>query len=91
MAALNQDAVVNQVCDLFEEVTDHKITASSENLRATDLLLDERMDSLDLINLLFRLEETYGIKVPESDIDDQNLTVVGNLAEYIANKCSGDA
>jgi acyl carrier protein len=48
---------------------------------------DLGFDSLDFINLLFQVEETYGFKIPEPDIDEHELFKFGALASYIAARC----
>jgi acyl carrier protein len=53
---------------------------------AADLIQDLGCDSLDMINLLFQVEERFSITVPEPDIDSENLTNTGNLVAYIQAK-----
>jgi len=48
-----------------------------------DLKQDLKLDSLDIISLLFDLERKTGIKIPEEDIDNFNLFSVSNLIEYL--------
>lgn len=45
---------------------------------------DMGLDSLDLINLLFRIEETWGVRVTGDDIAAKDLLIAGNLAAFIA-------
>jgi acyl carrier protein len=43
---------------------------SSPGLLMTDLPLHQQgVDSLDFVNLLFRFEEDYHIKLPDSEVD----------------------
>jgi acyl carrier protein len=51
-----------------------------------DLKQDLRLDSLDIISLLFDIERKTDIKIPEEDIDDFNLFNIRNLVEYLNNK-----
>lgn len=55
-------------------------------LMESDLVKDLGCDSLDLISLFFALEAEHGVKIPEEDIDEAQLTNVGRLVEYIASK-----
>lgn len=57
--------------------------AGATNLKLTD---DLGLDSLDIINLLFQIDENYGVKVAASDIMEHDLLVVENLASYIAER-----
>jgi len=41
-------------------------------------------DSLDLVELVLKLEERYGIEIP--DEDGQNLITVGQIIKYIERK-----
>lgn len=50
----------------------------------TDLLKDIHADSLDIIEILDKVEELFSVHVPESDIDE--LTTVGGLCSYIESK-----
>jgi acyl carrier protein len=45
---------------------------------------DLGLDSLEIINLLFRVEETYGIQISDKELKANKLIVVGNMAAYIA-------
>ena len=44
------------------------------------------LDSLDVINLLLRVEEEYGVEVPDEDIDAHELLVFRKLAAYVAER-----
>ena len=59
---------------------------SSDDAMKLNMLEDLKLDSLDVINLLFTLEEEFGIKIPEPDIDTYDLYVIGNLVRYITER-----
>ncbi len=50
----------------------------------TEFLRDLAADSLDIIEILDKVEELFSVHVPEGDIDE--LTTVGKLCDYIASK-----
>ena len=47
---------------------------------------DLGLDSLDVINLLFQLEEKYGVKISAEDVKERDLMVLGKLSAFIAGK-----
>lgn len=83
---LSRNEVFEKIRSIYAEVTDKPIDGSEEDASARDLIRDEGMDSLDLINMLFRIEEEFGVKVPEPDIDSFNLTNIGNLVSYVEER-----
>lgn len=44
---------------------------------------DFGLDSLDIINLLFEIDEKFGVKVATDDIVEHQLLIVSNMAAYI--------
>ena len=41
------------------------------------------LDSLDVINFLFSLEEKVGVKIPDEALDAENLRTLGDIAGYV--------
>ncbi|MDQ7834828.1 MAG: phosphopantetheine-binding protein [Humidesulfovibrio sp.] len=56
-----------------------------EQLETAVLTKDLGMDSLDLISALFRIEEEFGVNIPEEDLKG-HASVFGPLATYITGK-----
>jgi len=48
-------------------------------------LKEQGLDSLDLISTLFVIEEKYGIKVSEKDIDEGKLESINQIVQYISS------
>jgi|OpeIllAssembly_1097287.scaffolds.fasta_scaffold2402639_1 acyl carrier protein len=48
-------------------------------------LKEQGLDSLDLISTLFVIEEKYGIKVSEKDIDEGKLESINQIVQYITS------
>jgi acyl carrier protein len=46
------------------------------------------LDSLDVINLLFAVEERTGVKIPDEDIVTHDLRTLSSFASYIENRRS---
>ena len=69
--------IAKEIRPLADEMSDDQFAQKS----FTD---DLGFDSLDLINLLFRVEERFELKIEEDAVDSEQLTMVGNLCEYVA-------
>jgi acyl carrier protein len=54
-----------------------------ERLDYDKKLLDQGMDSLDLISTLFAIEEAYKIKVEEDDIDQGKLGSINAIVKFV--------
>lgn len=50
-------------------------------------LTDQGVDSLDLINIYLAIEERYGIKIPDNDLDQ--VRSVADIVAYIQTKLEG--
>lgn len=51
------------------------------------LLEDLGADSLDVVELIMAVEEEFGIEIPDEDAE--NLTTVGQIQAYVAEKVQG--
>ena len=69
------------------EISGQKQLPEGKALLQASLIDDFHIDSLDFINLLFRIEQQYNIKVPEEDIDKHELYMYGKLLNYIVAQC----
>ncbi|MEW2810889.1 phosphopantetheine-binding protein [Streptomyces massasporeus] len=50
------------------------------------------VDSMQAIELLFRLEDTFGIELPDEDMNDTTFATAGNLWRVVAAQLpDGDA
>ncbi|MGE5148139.1 MAG: acyl carrier protein [Candidatus Eiseniibacteriota bacterium] len=57
-----------------------KVTA---DIAASTNIEEIGLDSLDFINFLYTLEETTGVKIPDEDIESENLESLADFARYI--------
>lgn len=48
--------------------------------------IQEVLDSLDIMNLLFAIEEKYQIKIPDEKLEDPEMLVIENMAMYIVDR-----
>ena len=51
-----------------------------------DLLASEVIDSLGIVQLIAFLEEKYGIKVKDDDLDPENFRSVEEIASFVEQK-----
>ena len=56
---------------------------AEEILPQTNIMEDLKADSLDVVELLMAIEETFGVTVPDEDI--ASLKTVQNIADYVEN------
>jgi acyl carrier protein len=56
----------------------------SEVKPESSLIEDLRADSLDIVEMVMRLEETFDIQIPDQEIG--GLDTVGKVVEYIEKK-----
>lgn len=73
------------VLEKLKGIISQEFTKGQEVTTQTDLL-ELGLDSLDIINLLFQIEESFGVAVPEEDFEAQSLKVVGNMVEYLSSR-----
>lgn len=68
------EVIVDLLRDKFE---------SKEELTSATKLGDAGLDSLDVINFLFSLEEKTGTRIPDAALVEEPIETLGQLAEYI--------
>lgn len=52
----------------------------------TTNLKEAGLDSLDIVNLLFAIEEKFGVKIPDEDLEEKELLVFGKLVNFLLEK-----
>jgi len=57
--------------------------------RQDDLKKDLGLDSLAMIELLFKIEETFDLEIPNDDLSQ--ITTVGDVITYVERRLSGGA
>lgn len=73
---------MSQTGDLIIQVVQEK-HALSVSITAQSSLTELGLDSLDIINVLFTLEEKTGVKIPDEAIAEQGLDTIAQFAAYI--------
>ena len=77
-----RDAVVAYVRDQFR--IDEAELGWDAPLVRTGLL-----DSLSLVQLAGHLERTFGIEIPDQDVDADHLDSIGMIVEYVQQRLAG--
>lgn len=73
----------------YESVVAELIAKLKAEYKITDELSDKTdvmelgIDSLDMVNYIFFLEETYGVTIEDEEIQNGGLLVISNTVEYI--------
>ncbi len=70
-----------KIIKLIAEAT--KIEESKISLE-TNLVDDLNLDSLDIVELMMKMEDEFGIEIPEEDAE--GLKTVKDIVTYLANK-----
>ena len=55
----------------------------SESLNAESTLNDTGLDSLDIINFLFTIEQDLGVKIPDEQLGEEGLNTLKDFADFI--------
>ena len=55
-------------------------------LKSDSRLTDLGLDSLDVMSLLFDVEQAFDVKIAEEDIAAHNLLHAGKLADFLAER-----
>lgn len=50
----------------------------------TSLMHDLEVDSLDAVEIIMKIEDTFGIEIPDEDVN--SFKNIGDIAEYIKKK-----
>ena len=82
MPSLDRNQVIQFIGTCIADIKDGAMPEETA-LQDLNLIEDLGFDSLDFINILFRVEEVYEITIPEPDIDEKGLFEVGKLADYV--------
>jgi acyl carrier protein len=67
-----------------------EITKGRDPLNASaDASLDTvGVDSIAMIDLIYKLEELFGIKIPDDDVTPENFESIASLVTLVNQKCS---
>ena len=73
-------------------VVEHFLFGEGDTLRTDTSFLEEGIvDSTGILELVMFLEETYGIKIEDSELVPENFDALGNIAQYLDKKVNAAA
>ena len=78
-----------RIAELLHEVDDKLQPVTASEIRGKHLTQDLGLDSLDVIKFVLLVEEKFGLKVADEEIDTRELLKVDNLAGYLAERVPG--
>lgn len=84
MTKPDRQEISDHLRDVIGEVKGTRPDQPDATLESQQLTADLGLDSLDLINVLFRIEEDYGLKIAEDELDAKELIVFGKLVDHIS-------
>lgn len=78
MGSLAEAEVFTALCEILREVKKLKQEVTRE-----DDIRKLGLDSLDVINYLFSIEEKFGIDVPVETLDEKDLFTIGAMVAHL--------
>jgi acyl carrier protein len=69
--------------DILDIMLQNEIRVDIEELDHSESLSEQGLDSLDLVTILFSIEEKFHIKIPEEDINEGKLSSMNSIVSYI--------
>lgn len=76
---MNNDEMLEKIKKLIKKI----INTNEKDITMETDVRELKVDSLDLLNYLFSIEETFGIKIPNEAVEENNLFIVKSLIAYI--------
>lgn len=78
---MDRKAVLEKVTKIISE----KLGVSEKQITETSKLMDDlNADSLDLVDLVMAVEEEFGVKINDSDLE--KISTVRDVVDYIVSK-----
>lgn len=75
---------MNNIEKVINLVADHLGLEAQDITPASNIKEDLGADSLDMVELVMKLEEEFGLKIAEEEL--QKITTIQEIADYIAQQ-----
>ena len=73
---------MSETLELMRGILTEELHAEGE-LGAETPLKELGLDSLDMVNFLFTVEDRTGVTIPDEDIQEQKLKTLGELVAFV--------
>ena len=77
-------ATIENIKEVIEQA---EVLGDVSELKNDIKLSEQGIDSLDIVNVYLLLEEKFGIKIPDEDLD--KVTTIDEIVEYVNSKLEG--
>ena len=71
--------------DIIDIIQQNEIRVDINSLDYDESLKDQGLDSLDIITILFAIEDLYQVKIPEEVVEDGGFATVNSMVKYVNN------
>ena len=76
---MERSEIVSQILAILEDVAE----ISPEDVTEDSVLMDDLdLSSMEILNVVADLEETFGLRIPEKEL--RNFVTISDLADYLA-------
>ncbi|MDD4343100.1 MAG: acyl carrier protein [Eubacteriales bacterium] len=72
------------ILEKVKEIVSEQLNVEKEDIKLETTFEDLEADSLDVVELIMKLEEEFDIEIPDEDAE--KIRVVGSAVEYIKEK-----
>lgn len=76
------------IATLLHEVDDKLQSISASEVRGKHLTRDLALDSLDVIKFVLLVEEKFGVRLADEEIDGKQLLNIDNLAAHLGERAA---
>ena len=85
----NQNLEVKEVCEELKEILldSLELTKAKEEIDGSDLMNELNINSIDALEILVRIENTYDIIIPDEDLSAKLFESLEGLANYVIGRC----
>ncbi len=83
MSERDKAALVSELIEMARACKNDQLDLPDGDPAKLDMRDDLGLDSLDLIDILFQIEQDHGVAIAGEDLLGKDLLVVGNLAAHI--------
>lgn len=77
--------IETQVRSLLSEIA---LTDEPRHAGAAAALDEVGIDSVGMIDLVYRLEDSFGIEIADEEVTPENFASIGALVDLVTRKCS---